>query len=64
MANAIPEDMWTEWGTHYIAVNEAGRLRSKPPMWDPRTDFGEAITRPIDAGIENGHIVFFVHGRA
>ena len=55
-------DMYTEYGDHYIAVNEAGRLRSKPPMWQPSRPFPEAYQRPMDKGIENGHLVFFIHG--
>ena len=31
-------------------------------MWQPGRPFREAYQRPIDAGIENGRIVFFIHG--
>lgn len=53
---------WSEYGDHYIAVNEEGRLRRKLPMWPPDHPFQEAYQRPIDAGLANGHIVFFIHG--
>ena len=59
---AVFPDMFTQYGDHYIAVNEAGDLRSKPPMWQPDRPYHEAYQRPINAGIENGHIVFFIHG--
>ena len=41
---------------------KAGRLRSKPPMWQPGRSYREAYRRPINAGIRNGHVVFFIHG--
>ena len=44
----LPVDMFTDYGEHYIAVNEAGRLRSKLPMWQPWRPFEEAYQRPID----------------
>ena len=56
------DDIWADYGDHYIAVNEAGRLRRKPPLWQPGRPYREAYQRPIDAGIDNGHIVFFIHG--
>ena len=56
------QDMWTIYGDRYIAVNESGRLRSKQPMRLPNTPYPQAYQRPIDAGIQSGHIVFFVHG--
>ena len=31
-------------------------------MWEPGRAYSEAYQGPIDAGIENGHIVFFIHG--
>ncbi len=31
-------------------------------MWQPGRPYQEAYHRPIDAGIKNGHLVFFIHG--
>ena len=59
---SLDRDMWTLFGDHYVAVNEAGRLRRGPPMRLLDTPFVEAYERPINAGVAAGHLVFFVHG--
>lgn len=55
-------NMYTQYGQHYIAVNEEGQLRSKPPMWQTGAPYQEAYQKPIDAGLAKGHLVFFIHG--
>jgi len=54
--------MWALYGDHYIAVNEDGRLRRKPPLRPLDVPFNEAYQRPINAGIARKHLVFFIHG--
>ena len=51
-----------KYGDHYIAVNEDGKLRSKHPMWRAGKPYSHAFKRPINAGIDSNHIVFFIHG--
>ncbi|MGH2544609.1 MAG: Clp protease N-terminal domain-containing protein, partial [Ardenticatenaceae bacterium] len=61
-SQSLYTDLYTQYGDNYVAVNEAGQLRSKPPMRRPGSDYEESYKRPIDAGISKGHIVFYVHG--
>ena len=55
-------ELYTKYGDQYIAVNEVGQLRSRPPMRRPDSKYGESYQGPIDAGLSKGHIVFYIHG--
>lgn len=59
---SVPIDMWAQYGDHYIAVNEDGQLRSKPPIRPLAVPYNETYERPINAGIARKHLVFFIHG--
>ena len=60
--SAASSTFYDQYGANYIAVNEDGNLRSKSPMWNEGLAYSQAYSRPIDAGVAKGHIVFFIHG--
>ncbi len=62
MSNPESLAFWSKYREHFIAVNERGRIRRGFPMRNPDLPYSHAYQGPIDAGIENGHLVFFVHG--